>query len=379
MPFETKEYYDQYTAQNAKELEPLRKSYLANRDYVNWFEGRASGTSKYLGENDFARLLFDKNETFSAAAGKFTVRAWPPVLRGKPKEQYSLADRQGVSPEVINTVEAVRQRSANPNAESTLDLFKFGKAPLFLFWISDETSRKPPKSWRISVIACSRRGRWRRRGRLWPCRPPSKSPSHCKTPRKASPASWLNSRTSWPRSWAATAWSCAASPRWKPRRPVKACRRFTPRTPCRRIRSSSLAPIRCSKSSASPNSVAPIKIGFDKLDAINKELFDKYKAGEKNQTSQRLVQILTNSPQTAFFVAVVGPESANPAEKSLTPMQRQLKRFAEAYKDPADTFVQEGFESHAASAYKVLRDALRERLSWEVTEENAKLFDGSGN
>ena len=265
----------------------------------------------------------------------------------------------------------------NPNGEIPWDLFKFGKPQPFLFWISDETKPEVPE--KLAEV----------RDRVLKAWKMQKARDTLALPVAKEIAATLQDRT-----------------KSKPGKLAELAEELATKLGQSTIILRRVAPLEAKKSGDGfattyapyslprdtiifprsdtvqqivgfPNLSGPIKIGVEKLDALNKELFEQYKAGIKNKTGQRLVQILTNSPQTVFYVAVVTSEPE--ADEKVTPEQLRIRDFAASYRDPSDTFVQESFDSQATSSYDVLRKALRDRLGWEVKDENAKTFDGSGN
>ena len=62
---ETKEFYHRYNIDEAKELEPLKKSYLANYVKIDQLEGRDLTPETRLKEGDFWKMFFAPMFNFS--------------------------------------------------------------------------------------------------------------------------------------------------------------------------------------------------------------------------------------------------------------------------------------------------------------------------
>jgi len=369
-PEETKEFYDRFSIENAKELEPLRKAYLDSYYLVNQVDDRPKGTERHLTQNDFHKLFFDKSEPLSTAAGKYQVRPWPPVLTVKPARAQinpgDIRDIPNVAIDAVQQVNKLRLQAANPAVPVPWDGFIVAKQP-FLFWISDETKEEVPEkladvrgkvltAWKIEqardTFALPLAKQVARALQVGTKGDPNKLTQELVKMLGRGP----DDRTVILLNKVAPLAMTSADDRGGP---IMYSTYALPRDTILYPRPDTVQHI-----VSFPNLNGPIKIGSAKLDEINKELFEAYKAGIKNKTGQHLVQILTNKPQTAFYAAVL---------ESLPEPKRE--EFVRSYRTPQDTFAQECFEYYAGNAYKVLRQSLRERWGWDVTEENAKNFD----
>jgi hypothetical protein len=76
---ETTEPVDRFSVAKAKGLESLRESYKKYYDVINRAESRET-PEKRLEEGDFAKLFFEGSESFSVGNAKFVAKPWPPEV-----------------------------------------------------------------------------------------------------------------------------------------------------------------------------------------------------------------------------------------------------------------------------------------------------------
>lgn len=141
----TDQFFTRYTVAEAKELEPLRKAFERNWNEINFFEGRDLTPELALKEDQFWRLFFDGSENFSAADATFKARPWPPTI--KPKNPAQLARHKdeaermpwvkpAYSPQMLQHVLRIIEQHDLNKEQPTISLFDKAEKP-FLFWNSD--------------------------------------------------------------------------------------------------------------------------------------------------------------------------------------------------------------------------------------------------
>src|SRR5262245_49243043 len=149
---ETKDFYDKYRIPDAKELEPLRKAYLANFPEINIIEGRNITPERVLKSDDFWKLFFSEaGESFSATS-KYQVKPWPPTVTILPQR----VQQARLMPQNQRDLE-IAQLAANTGANEpvVMQMFNDAERPI-LFWRTDSESGGVAKDWkevRDQVIA----------------------------------------------------------------------------------------------------------------------------------------------------------------------------------------------------------------------------------
>ncbi len=136
----TKNFYNQYNIDKAPSLQPLRESYDQYYPQINAFEGRSLTPERMLKEGDFYKLFFG-NDRFTSTS-KYKVQPWPPDVY--PSQMELLAgpgapDRPDVAPAMLAEVEKFARQRANPG--EGFRLLDRAQKPI-LFWRYDE---KPPE------------------------------------------------------------------------------------------------------------------------------------------------------------------------------------------------------------------------------------------
>lgn len=79
----TAKSYNQFDIDKAPELQPLVKEFDKEYRLVNFYEGRDLTPENALKEGDFYRLFFDGTESFSAAGSTYKAKPWPPRVTPK--------------------------------------------------------------------------------------------------------------------------------------------------------------------------------------------------------------------------------------------------------------------------------------------------------
>lgn len=145
---ETKEFYDRFKVADAKELEPLKKSYLANFDKVNQLEARELTPETRLKEGDFWKLFFaEGGEAFSATGNRYQAKPWPPDIKvpSQMVQQVRMIPDPKLLPNQDLQLIAVNAANANPGQEVVHHLYDTAERP-FLFWrVADEPPLQPEK------------------------------------------------------------------------------------------------------------------------------------------------------------------------------------------------------------------------------------------
>jgi hypothetical protein len=340
----TTQYYDRYTIPYAKELEPLRESFKKYYEQINLFEGRA-GTEKKLKEDDFARLFFDSNEPFSLAyRGKsFDAQSWPP--RVTVKDQMAQMRDPKAPPRVINLFDdaekpilfwkiedrpaeypkdlaSVRERVTNAwkvqKARGDKDKFALGKARQ----IAENLQKGGADYLRVITEAS---------GEL------KRDPIYLRNVAPLTPRDFETARD-------------------YEEYPLPKDKFAFPRDD---MGKQVLSLVELKK---------PVESGNSTLDDINKKLFDLNKKLAKENVGKQ-VQILTNKPQTAFYVAVV----------TTTPAAAKIE-FEFAYRravgQPLDTLIMRGQQDLAKEYRQRLMTQLRDEMGYEVvSQSDAKSYD----
>ncbi|HZZ77396.1 MAG TPA: hypothetical protein VFE62_02695 [Gemmataceae bacterium] len=141
-PADKSVYFNRFTVDSAKELEPLKEAYLKSIDLINFYEARDVTPDRLLKPGDFQKLLFDSTESF-AATTPYRVMAWPP--KAKMNSQRVLkpgADPRLIHPEKLTGREYEefmgQLKQQDPlRATPEFDMFKYADKPI-LFWRTAE-------------------------------------------------------------------------------------------------------------------------------------------------------------------------------------------------------------------------------------------------
>jgi hypothetical protein len=135
---ETKDFHHRYNINDAKELEPLYKSFVSYIDPLNNIEGRVLPEKK-LKDSDFWKLFFDAQESFSiSAANKYQAKPWPPeaTIGSQLVQQARLHGGKVPQFEEIARI----ADATEPGKQPKISLFKDAERP-FLLW---QTAAEPP-------------------------------------------------------------------------------------------------------------------------------------------------------------------------------------------------------------------------------------------
>lgn len=323
---ETKSAYHKYNIHEAKELEALKKSFLAYIDQVNIYEGRNAAPETMLKSNDFWKLFFSDSGEHFASAVRYQVKPWPPVARIQPQraQQARLQPRNEIEFQI-----AQRAESAGPNEVIPIDLFKDAERP-FLFW---RTAEEPPlvptklDEVRDRVVEAWKFNRARENVVLERARDIAKKLQASNTP----VLTMNDALDALKKEFDVKREIMPLGSAFEPVSPLVPVRRGGPGGGIQRIYTdfeipAGLIPFPRKDTSAHLLSLydlkEPIKIGYDPLDNINKALYDEI--SKEKDPRGKFVQILTNQPRTAFYVAAVRDA---PAPSHADFMQAVLQAF----------------------------------------------------
>jgi hypothetical protein len=140
-------YFSRYSVDDAKELAPLKESYLNYLTRINFYEARDVTPDRLLTPGDFQKLFFDSTEPFSVTS-PYHAMPWPP--KAKPsttriwkQEDPRLIDRKQIGQEDFESF--MRQLGQNDplKAIPELDMFKDAEKPI-LFWRTGERIPERP-------------------------------------------------------------------------------------------------------------------------------------------------------------------------------------------------------------------------------------------
>jgi hypothetical protein len=310
---ETKDFYDRFNVAEAKELEPLRKAFLANYVTINQLEGRELTPETRLKEGDFWKMFFaDGGEAFSVTGNRYQAKPWPPDV--KPATHIVQRVRMEPDPRLIQDPDlrliAINVANAGPGQEVPHHLYDTAERP-FLFWrVADEPPLQPEKlddKVRDRVIAAWKLNKARESIVLRRVEEMAKAAE-----KSGNPNFELEKALK------------ELQKEYGTKREIMPVGSFTqPVSPLVPITSSGgfgvqqrqyvdfdLDPglITYPRKDTAANLLElydlkkPIEIGYPPLDKLNKELFNEVNKDKKPQG--KYVQVLTNQPHTAFYIAV---------------------------------------------------------------------------
>jgi hypothetical protein len=140
-------YYMRFDIEKAPELQPLREAYERYFREINWFEKRDITPERMLKEGDFYKLFFD-NEHFASSA-KYQVRPWPPEVIPNPMQVRTIpgvspaVEMPNISGDVIADVQRVLQTQGS-SQQARYRLLDKAQKPI-LFWRMDEKPAEFPQ------------------------------------------------------------------------------------------------------------------------------------------------------------------------------------------------------------------------------------------
>jgi hypothetical protein len=142
----TKGYYDRYDIDKAPELQPLRDAYEKYFTQVNWFEKRDVTPERLLKDTDFYKLFFD-NESFTTT-GKYQVRPWPPDVQPNQLQVRTMPganpNMPNISVDVLADVQRAMQQQDGGQAKR-FSLLDKAQKPI-LFWRTDDKPAEIPQT-----------------------------------------------------------------------------------------------------------------------------------------------------------------------------------------------------------------------------------------
>jgi len=347
----TKDYYDRFKIDKAPELKPLLEAFDSEQtlDHINIIEGRARGSEQAVSKGDFARLFFDTTLPFSAAEERFRARPWPPVLEAK------------------SDIRALQEPDAKPK---TIDLFESADKPI-LFWKIEDKSAEIPAS--LDVARKAVEDAWKTQkarkdlaipyaqevaeslqksgGEYLPIleREAEKLGSDMVVLTDIAPLSKIPLRPGF------IGYHGFQLPADKLVYPVDKM-------------ADSILTLHDLKQ--------PIKTGNEAIDNINKNLFNDAQKMKERPGIGKYVQILTNKPQTAYYVAAV-TRAPVPDFSDF----RRAYQFSVGLPDEnnpsrwTDDFIDHTQAAFATEYRDDILAALKQRFNVKIDEERSKDFD----
>jgi hypothetical protein len=386
----TKGYYNQFNIDKAPELQPLRQQFEKYYDRINWYENRSVRPEKVLKEGDFYKLFFD-NEPFFSSNAKYKVLPWPPVVEPSPLQVMALPgqrqlDLQGIPEQELAAVQQYMQQ-LTPSQPPRFSLLDEAQKPI-LFWERDE---KPPELPLKRADAGSRvRDAWL----LEQAREHKALPLAKKIADQLREAGGDFSSELVRRAGDQAGRTPIVLPKIAPMAPKLSgdpLKRGTrvyagyhlPKDVIVRPRDDMVAQLL-----SLYDLKAPIEIHSKLLEGgaeptfvkmvndLNKELFDKVK--KEKEPKGLFVQVLTNKPQTVYYVAVVS-RRPNPYDKAQRDDFTSALKFAsEATGLFVDTFAERAQQMLATSFHKQLVEQMKTELGYTPPDEKVQQdFDKS--
>lgn len=146
----TKEGYTRFDIEKAPELKPLRESYDRYYTSVNIMDDR-SGTDRKLTAESFPRIFFEKGDPISLGSYSMnTPLPWPPnvkVRRDAKMPKFDREDQMQDAQELIKARFEMFQRAGNPNLPDSalnVEFFKTASDPI-IFWKFKDSPGETPK------------------------------------------------------------------------------------------------------------------------------------------------------------------------------------------------------------------------------------------
>lgn len=379
----TKNFYSKYNIDKAPSLAPLREAYDRYYREINWFEKRDLTPERQLKESDFDKLFFG-SEPFTSTT-KYQVRSWPPDIHPNQMQLMNMPgphqiEEPDVSPDVLADVQKFMHRGKNTGEAFRL-LDKAQKPALY--WRHDDRLAEFPKTLAAAkdrVIAA-----WEtelaREDKALPLA-------------KKIAEELKRAEGEFPPSLCARAAHEAGHPeivldKIAPLVPKKVGNMimggqrdyFAYQLPKDKIdlpRDDMVKDLLRLYDLKAPIDAKTGLTGGEpsfvkELNDINKSLFDAVK--REKDPKGKFVQILTNKPQTVYYVAVVSrPPVADPKD-----FQDYVLKFAsETQMRPVDTFATRAQELLARDFHPLLIAQLKNDLGFEPIsdlDETRKTFD----
>ncbi len=271
-------FYNRYTIDKAPELKPLLKEFDKWYRQIDITEGRDMKPETVLKEDDFHKLFFDGTEPFSAYGATYKAKPWPPMVTPK---------------KVLGQVESGKQQKLD-------DLFATAPKPI-LFWKVEDRPGKIPES--LDQVKDRVAEAWKTDKARDLALPEAKKLADklqksdvgfgpvlaFETPNDVKPITLKGLAPLY----TTPDYFMPLGNRTYSRYKIPANTFEYPRDDM----SEALLGLADLKK--------PIEIGVKNLDEINQELFKNYEKMKKADDNERIVQILTNKPRTAFYVACV--------------------------------------------------------------------------
>ncbi|MCI0681239.1 MAG: SurA N-terminal domain-containing protein [Gemmataceae bacterium] len=369
---ETKGLYHKFDIQDAKELEPLMKAFVAYIDQINIYEGRNAAPETILRESDFWKMFFSDGGEHFAGTAKYQVKPWPPAVRIGPQrvQMARFAPRNQLDLEI-----AMRAEHAAAHETVTIDLFKDAQRP-FLFWRTaekeplvptklDEVRDRVIAAWKFNRaredIALNKEGR-----EIGLQLAKSNTPVLTMSLELDKLKKDYNVKRE----------LIPLGNAFEPLSPLVPVRQGGPGGG-QRIYTDYQLPAGTIPNPRKDTAAQllglydlkePIQIGYDPLDKLNKALYDE--VSKEKDPRGKFVQVLTNQPRTAFYVAAVRDK---PAADRKDFLQAALQAVGH----------DQLFDRGQVEAAKKLRQDLMRQLRADhrleiVNEEARKRFDDAG-
>lgn len=307
---ETKDFYHRFNVDQAKELEPLRKSFIAYLDRINQFEGRDVSTENRLKEADFWKLFFGEGgEAFAASGAKYQAKPWPPAVRVQTQlaQQLRLVPDPKALPDQQLQQVAALAGSVRANEPVVYQLFDSAERP-FLFWrIADEAPLLPNKLDEVRAQVVEAWKLDKARDKLM-----ERATKITEQLRKSAVPGleMVNAMDALKKDYKLTGDIIPLS-EVTPLVPVASGGQFPGMGGQRTYREFDLPPGLIKYPRKDMKDVIlnlydlkkPVETGYPPLDALNKRLYDEI-SREKNPQG-KFIQVLTNQPRTNFYIAMV--------------------------------------------------------------------------
>jgi hypothetical protein len=144
-------YFNRFSVDDAKELEPIKDAYLKYMDRINFFEGRDVTPERLLKPGDFQKLFFDSSEGF-AATSPYRAMPWPPKAKTsntrilKRDADPRLINRENLAGKDFMDFEQQLEQMDPLRAAPEFDMFKHAEKPI-LFWRTAERIPERPSDY----------------------------------------------------------------------------------------------------------------------------------------------------------------------------------------------------------------------------------------
>ncbi|MCI0637780.1 MAG: hypothetical protein L0Y72_22895 [Gemmataceae bacterium] len=359
----TKDFFNRFTVQGVKELQALKESFERYHMHVNFIEGRDLTPERTLKEDEFWKMFFDGTESFSVAGAKYRARPWPPVV--EPKNPGRLMRREGAAllgPRLLMDLEQIVQNQDPTKPMPAISLFEKADKPFLIWRTEDEPGSYPDKLEQVQDRVVEA---WKFLKAREMALPDAKN--FADQLQKVGDDDRDRLLSEYAKKLGAELIKLEALAPLHPSIPRHQFQGERSYGPYTLPKGKFLYPRddMVSHLLSMQDFKKPIETGIKEIDEINKSL---HNIGKQNS---KKVQILTNKPRTAFYVACV---TYNPGPSII--------EFQAAYRRAlpmgllTDTFLEHSQEEAGKRVRQALLEQLREQLDYWITEgEERKNFD----